>query len=103
MTAHYLLCSHIKIYLYTRGHNLIAHLHNNYGYFIGLFGAIEEAQNSLRCKNGLGDRQVGKLTTATSHTLVTFLLWPVSLSTSLFGRYIKGAVGCPVPLCVVSW
>lgn len=33
MTAHYLACSPIKIYLYSRGHNLIAHLHNNYGSF----------------------------------------------------------------------
>lgn len=35
-TAHYLPSSHIKIYLHTQGHNLIAHLHNNYGCFIGL-------------------------------------------------------------------
>lgn len=35
MTAHYPLCPHIKIYLSTRGHNLIPHLHNNYGSLYG--------------------------------------------------------------------
>ena len=39
-------------------------------HFIRLFGAVEGAQNALCCKNGLGDRQVGKLTTATGQTLV---------------------------------
>ena len=32
----------IKSYLHTRGHNLIAHIHNNYGYFTGLFSAMLE-------------------------------------------------------------
>lgn len=72
-------------------------------HFIGLFGAIEEAQNALSCKNGLGDGQVGKLTTATSHTLVKFLQWPVSLSTNLFGRNNNRSVSGPALFCVVSW
>lgn len=85
MTAHYLPCSHIKIYFYIPGDitSLLIYI-TIMAHFIGLFGAVEKVQNAFSCKNGLGDRQVGKLTTAAHHILLTCVLWLASLPVSLF-------------------
>lgn len=75
-------------------------------HFIGLFGAIEEAQNALSCKNGLGDRQIGKLTTATSHILVKFfavackVCLPISLAVRRILFYSVWLAGITVEVAV---
>lgn len=83
MSTHYLPCFHIKMYLYTQGHNLIPRLIA--ARFMSLLGAVEEAQKAFSQENCTSDRQFGKPATATAPTLVPFMMWFVCLSTDLYG------------------